>query len=49
MAIELDLSSTSLGFGFSKSYVLAQPGDDYIAQCYAWLHNQPEFVGGEAV
>jgi hypothetical protein len=29
--------------------VLAQPGDDFIAQCYAWLHNQPEFAGGEAV
>jgi hypothetical protein len=102
MAIELDLSSTPLGVGFSKSYVriwraeyrkmnapggqnegphvllhvmayvykpvddqqqpidqkvlfapwaeiLAQPGGDYIAQCYAWLHKQPEFAGGEAV
>lgn len=29
--------------------ILAQPGDDYLAQCYAWLHNQPEFAGAEAV
>lgn len=29
--------------------ILAQPGDDYLAQCYAWLHTQEAFKDAEAV
>jgi hypothetical protein len=29
--------------------ILAQPGDNFLAQCYAWLHTQEAFKDAEAV
>lgn len=29
--------------------VKSQPGDNFLAQCYAWLHTQEEFKDAEVV
>jgi len=36
-------------FDIPWSEILAQPGNDFLAQCYAWLHKQPDFQVAEAV
>lgn len=29
--------------------IASQPGDNFLAQCYAWLHTQEEFKDAEVV